>query len=234
MIPALELKSSLSHFTGTTRYIRDPFTGLMHTDGIEHLAERAGAQWLISDIGAVFRHHPGIKGIAFQLWTLTVDEDNTADPDLPGRLRHTCTLRAEIRVHGFPGRDLEDVSYQWCADGPFGVLRDSHDQQARTLGVPEKTINHFWDGEKSDLVAAPDEDKNHFLVQEKGGPDRDTMTPIKSPARVSTLSTPGIIFFGKGWPTPKAHATGPPGGPVSGSPSSRPDPLPWNCPVEMP
>jgi hypothetical protein len=78
MIPALELKSSLSHFTGTTRYIRDPFTGLMHTDGIEHLAERAGAQWLISDIGAVFRHHPGIKGIAFQLWTLTVDEDNTA------------------------------------------------------------------------------------------------------------------------------------------------------------
>ncbi len=77
--------------------------------------------------------------------------------------------------------------------------------------------------EKPDLVAAPDEDENHFLVQEKGGPDRDTMTPIKSPARVSTLSTPGIIFFGKGWPTPKAHATGPLCGPVSGSPSSRPD-----------
>lgn len=91
------------------------------------------------------------------------------------------------------------------------------------MGVPEKTINYFRDGEKSDLVAALDEDENHFLVQETGGPDRDTMTPIKSPARVSTLSTPGIIFFGKGWPTPKAHATGPPGGPVSGSPSSPPD-----------
>jgi hypothetical protein len=54
--------------------------------------------------------------------------------------------------------------------------------------------------EKSDLVAAPDKEKNHFSLQVNGGPDRDTMTPIKSPARVGTVSTPGIIFFGKGWP----------------------------------
>ena len=78
MISALDLKSSLSHFTGTSRYIRDPFTGLMHTDGIEHLAECAGANWLISDIAAIFRLHPNVKGIPFQLWTLTVSEDNTA------------------------------------------------------------------------------------------------------------------------------------------------------------
>jgi hypothetical protein len=89
MIAAEDLKSTLSHFTGTTRYIRDPFTGLIHTDGIEHLAERAGAQWLISDIGAVFRLHPNVKGIPFQLWTLTVSEENTAvltcreDCDMP-------------------------------------------------------------------------------------------------------------------------------------------------------
>ena len=70
MIAASDLKSSLSHFSGTSRYIRDPFTGLMHTDGIEHLAERAEAHWLVSDIGAVFRHHPKVKEIPFQLWTL--------------------------------------------------------------------------------------------------------------------------------------------------------------------
>ena len=35
------------------------------------------------------------------------------------------------------------------------------------------------------------------------------MSPIKSPARVDIVSTPGIIFFGKGRPTLKAHATGP-------------------------
>ena len=64
----------------------------MHTDGIEHLAERAGAHWLVSDIGAVFRHHPTIKGMPFQLWTLTVDENNTGNPDLPGRLRYARDL----------------------------------------------------------------------------------------------------------------------------------------------
>ena len=48
-----------------------------------------------------------------------------------------------------------------------------------------------------------------FYCGKTSGPDRDTMRPIKSPARVGTVSTPGIIFFGKGWPTLKAHATGP-------------------------
>jgi hypothetical protein len=48
------------------------------------------------------------------------------------------------------------------------------------------------------------------------------MSPIKMPCRVNTMSASGIIFLGKGWPTLKAHATGPRCGPVSGSPSSRP------------
>jgi len=50
------------------------------------------------------------------------------------------------------------------------------------------------------MVAAPDEEKNPFLLRVNGGPDRDTMSPIKSPARVGTVSTLGIIFLGKGWP----------------------------------
>jgi hypothetical protein len=89
MIAAEDLRSSLSHFTGSTRFIRDPFTGLVHTEGIEHMAERAGAQWLISDIGAVFRIHPNVRGIPFQLWILTVSEEKTAvlicceDCDMP-------------------------------------------------------------------------------------------------------------------------------------------------------
>ena len=53
------------------------------------------------------------------------------------------------------------------------------------------------------------------------------MTPIKEPCRVGTISTPGIIFLGKSWPTPKARATGPPCGPVTGSPS----PAPRRAPV---
>ena len=77
--------------------------------------------------------------------------------------------------------------------------------------------------EKFPVVAASDKDANHLFLSVKSGPDRVTMRPITSPARVGTISTPGIIFLGKGWPTPKAPATGPLCGPVSGSPSSRPD-----------
>jgi hypothetical protein len=60
------------------------------------------------------------------------------------------------------------------------------------------------------------------------------MSPIKEPCRVGTISSSGIIFLGKGRPTLKAHATGPLCGPVSGSPSSRPNrgrmPILLRCP----
>jgi hypothetical protein len=58
----------------------------------------------------------------------------------------------------------------------------SHDQQAQILGASQKPINHLGDVEKSDLVAAPDKEKNYFSLQVNGGPDRDTMRQIKGPA----------------------------------------------------
>ena len=73
----------------------------------------------------------------------------------------------------------------------------------------KKPIHYLGIVETCGMVAAQDKEKNPFLLQVNGGPDRDTMRSIKSPARVSTVSTPGIIFLGKGWPTLKAHATGP-------------------------
>ncbi len=78
MIAAADLRSTLSHFTGTSRYIRDPFTGLLYTDGVVHMAERAEAHWLLSDIGAVFRLHPKVRGIGFQLWILFVNDQREA------------------------------------------------------------------------------------------------------------------------------------------------------------
>jgi hypothetical protein len=78
MITACELRSTLSHFSGTSSYVRDPLTGLLYTEGIVHLADRAEAHWLITDIGAVFRFHPAVKGVRFQLWILAVDRENKA------------------------------------------------------------------------------------------------------------------------------------------------------------
>jgi hypothetical protein len=64
----------------------------------------------------------------------------------------------------------------------------------------KKPIHYLGTVETCEMVAAPDKEKNPFSLRVNGGPDRDTMTPIKSPARVGTVSTPGIIFLGKGCP----------------------------------
>ncbi len=61
--------------------------------------------------------------------------------------------------------------------------------------------------EKSDLVAAPDKEKNHFSLQVNGGPDRDTMTPIKEPCRVGIIFVVRhYLFLAKVGP-PDAHVT---------------------------
>ena len=46
-----------------------------------------------------------------------------------------------------------------------------------------------------EMVAAPDEEKNLFSLWINGGPDRDTMSPIKSPAGLVHYSSSGIIFL---------------------------------------
>ena len=94
-------------------------------------------------------------------------------------------------------------------DPHIGVLRRRYAEHEGDPAAQTKPIHHLGTVETREMVAAPDEEKNPFLLRLNGGPDRDTMSPIKSPARVGTLSTPGIIFLGKGWPTLKAHATGP-------------------------
>ena len=64
----------------------------------------------------------------------------------------------------------------------------SHDQQAHTLGTSQKSNNRWWNVEIFCMVAAQDEEKNHFSLRVKVGPDRDTMMPTKEPCRV------GLIF----------------------------------------
>jgi len=67
-----KLESELENFTGTENYFRN-FTGLKYTDGIQYLAEKAGAYWLIDLVGS-YQHL--LKEVPFQLWTLTVNDDN--------------------------------------------------------------------------------------------------------------------------------------------------------------
>ena len=67
--------SELSRFTGTSGYHKN-WTGFRYTDGIKHLAEKAGAYWLIDAIASYqykLKRDPDLA--RFQLWILSVAKE---------------------------------------------------------------------------------------------------------------------------------------------------------------
>jgi hypothetical protein len=87
-------KSDLAQFTVTSQYYRH-FTGLLYTDGVEFLAEKAGAYWLIDAIAGYQYEAMGNPQLRdFQLWQLTI-ENNVgtlvcrADSHLPAIISQT-------------------------------------------------------------------------------------------------------------------------------------------------
>jgi hypothetical protein len=105
-------KIDLSPFTGSEqRYWH--FTGLLYTDGVNHVAEAANAYWLIDAI-ASYQHDPRIvrnrRLQEFQLWTLEVDtanktgrlslfEDSGCPPVLTQDLEYTDFPEPRIRFY---------------------------------------------------------------------------------------------------------------------------------------
>ena len=81
--------------------------------------------WLISDIGAVFRHNPKVREMRSQLWTLVVDEENTAvltcseDCDLPP------VYEQKYEYTDFPVGTWKMYLVERRADDSYGVSRDS-------------------------------------------------------------------------------------------------------------
>jgi len=83
------------------------------------------------------------------------------------------------------------------------------------------------------MVAAPDEEKNLFSLRINGGPDRDTMSPIKSPAGLVHYSSSGNIFLFM-LAHPGTQRDGSLMRPVTALCShDPPGPLPCACPVEQ-
>jgi hypothetical protein len=72
------IESELAQFTGTTQYFRHWLGGLIYTDGVQHLAERAGAYWLIDAI-ASWQPQASRAKEEFQHWELNVHDDRSAD-----------------------------------------------------------------------------------------------------------------------------------------------------------
>ena len=71
-----ELSATLAQFCGTQSYYLHWTRAHRWTDGVEYLAEAAGARWLID---AIVSHQvtPTVKREPFQAWTLQHNDDDT-------------------------------------------------------------------------------------------------------------------------------------------------------------
>lgn len=70
--------NDLRQFTGTENWYRHNLNrNILYTDGARHVAEAGEAYWLLDEI-ATAQLRPVIAIEQFQVWTLTVKEDNTA------------------------------------------------------------------------------------------------------------------------------------------------------------
>jgi hypothetical protein len=111
--------NELDHFTGTDGYHRWSilFKNMFLTDGAHHLAERAGAYWLMDIIGS---YQPALlkKGEFFQVWHIYVNSDRSAQvycDDGDGNIK----VRQQIPYTDFP---LADYKLYAQYDGDYVVI----------------------------------------------------------------------------------------------------------------
>jgi hypothetical protein len=74
---AATLKETLRQFTGSEQFYRAGIPSLIITEGVKHLADTAGAYWLI-DLIASWQVDPSVREQEFQVWKLVVEEDESA------------------------------------------------------------------------------------------------------------------------------------------------------------
>lgn len=93
----------LDQFTGTEYYYKH-WLGYKYTDGVKYLAQKAGAFWLID---AVCSYQYKFKNIDFQLWELTVNEDNSAVLTMREDSDKPLLVKQEIPWTDFPLQHIE-------------------------------------------------------------------------------------------------------------------------------
>lgn len=130
---AAELQAELQLFSGSTEFYRHGLMRrLVYTEGVQHLAERAGAHWLIDAVAS----HQGsarVAAEAFQVWTLEQNDDGST-PET-GTWTLSCTDGDErglavqqIEYSDFPMRKLQ-----------LFLVREEHPEGLRcTLLLPSE------------------------------------------------------------------------------------------------
>ena len=106
---AEKIENELKQFTGTECYFRN-FTGLKYTEGIQYLAEKAGAYWLI-DLIASYQYK--LKEVLFQVWTLKVNDDKTAVVTCKEDTNEPVIIEQKLEYTDFPLKTFEC----YCIEG---------------------------------------------------------------------------------------------------------------------
>jgi hypothetical protein len=96
------LEDDLRQFTGTQHYYRN-FTGLLYTDGIHYLAERAAAYWLIDLVGS---YQYKLRNVPFQVWRIIVSDDQTALITMREDDGQPTKIQQKVLYTDFPLRTL--------------------------------------------------------------------------------------------------------------------------------
>jgi len=104
-------EADLRQFTGTENIYRHALVRrIRYTDGVQYLAEAGQAYWLLDAI-ACAQLEPEIAAEGFQLWTLTVHGDHSADLRCTDGDGNEIKLE-RIRFTDFP---LKSISL-YCTD----------------------------------------------------------------------------------------------------------------------
>lgn len=106
----------LEQFTGTERYYRSSLFAkdIVHTDGIQYLAER-GAAWTI-DVIVSHQIHPKVKAEPFQVWEFFVTEKHEC--------RVICTdgNNHHVTAQNIPYTDLPFTITLWLELGSIDMV----------------------------------------------------------------------------------------------------------------
>jgi hypothetical protein len=107
----------LEQFTGTEQYYRH-CAGLVYTDGVKYLAEKAKCYWLLDIVAS---YQPQLKDAGFQFWRIEVSADHSAvvtcreDSDCPEIVKQT------IEYADFPLK-----SFEWYVENGVMLLKSEY------------------------------------------------------------------------------------------------------------
>ena len=115
-----QFQAELRQFCGTENWYRHPLNPrLVYTDGVQYLAEKAGAYWLIDVVASVQHTEPQLARHSFQSWKLTVDAEKATGLVACTDGNNTALYSQRIEYTDFP---LPEIKLYCCADGKRHVL----------------------------------------------------------------------------------------------------------------